>query len=95
MNTFGSTEHSEHVRFSTGGVSRVYDAQDSGLAVLLGCQVSSLQLLDVQRPAISLVQVVVDMDALQLGDGCRVEWVLGDRNHDACPGPALAGYQQL
>lgn len=63
--------------------------------MLLGCQVGSLQLLDVQGPAISLVQVVVDMHALQLGDGCRVERVLRDGNHYTRPGPALAGHQQL
>lgn len=79
----------------TSGVSGVDDAQDSRLAVLLSRQVSTLQLLDVQRPAISLIQVVVDVHALELGNCCRVEWVLRDGDHHTCPGPALAGHQQL
>lgn len=79
----------------TCGVPWVDDAEHPGLAVLLGRQVGPLQLLDVQGPAVGLVQVVVDVHGLQLWDGGRVQRVLRDGDHHARPGPALTWNQQL
>lgn len=79
----------------TCGVPGVDDAEDSGLAVLLGCLVGSLQLLSVQSPAVGFVQVVVHLHGLQLRDGSGVERILRDGDHHACPGQALTRHQQL
>ena len=81
--------------YYTSGISGVDDAQDSGLAVLLGCEVSSVQFFNVQCPAVGFIQIVVNVHCLQLWDGCRVEWVLRDGNHHTCPGPAFTRHQQL
>ncbi len=86
---------SENLLNPTCGVSGIDDAEDSGMTVPLGGKVSSLQLLSIQCPAISLIQVVVDVHCLQLCDSCRVQRVLWDGNHHACPGTAPTGYEQL
>lgn len=79
----------------TGGVPRVDDAEDAGVAVLPGLGDSSLQLWDVQAPAVVLVQVVIDLHGPQVGQGGRVQRVLGDGDQHSRPGAAFSSHQQL
>lgn len=74
----------------TGGVPGVDDAQDAGVAVLPGLGQGSLQLGHVQTPALALVQVVADLHGGQVGQGGRVQGVLGDGDHHSCALPTLA-----
>lgn len=64
--TGGPAQSSASLTGPTRGVPGVDDAEDSGLAVLLGCLVGSLQFLRVQSPAVGFIQVVVDLHSLQL-----------------------------
>lgn len=79
----------------TGRVAWIDDADDSGVTVLLGSLVGSVELVDIQGPAVVLVQVVVDLNGLHLRDGCRVQGVLRNGDHHTAPGPALARHQHL
>lgn len=53
----------------TSGVSRVDDAQDTRIAVLLGCIECSAELFDIQTPTIVLVQVVTNLHGIQVCQG--------------------------
>lgn len=79
----------------TGGVSRVDDAQGSGVAVAPGLIQSTLQLTDVQAPALLLIQVIIDLHGAQFGQRSRVQRVLGYGDHDAGAARTLATHQQL
>lgn len=79
----------------TGGVSGVDDAEDSGLAVLFSSLVCSVELVDIQSPAVVLVQVVIDLHCAQFSDGGRVQRVLRDGDHHPCTVSAFARHQQL
>lgn len=79
----------------TGGVSRVDDAQGSRVAVAPGLIQGPLQLTDVQTPALLLVEVIVDLNRVQLGQSGRVQRILGDGDHDARARRTLAAHQQL
>lgn len=79
----------------TGWVSRVDDAQGSGVAVAPGLIHGALQLADVQTPALFLIQVIVDLHGAQFGQRGRVEGILRYGDHDASAGRTLATHQQL
>lgn len=79
----------------TGGVSRVYDAQGSGVAVCAGLIQGTLQLTDVQTPALLFIQVIVDLHSSQFSQSSRVQWILGNGDHDACTGRAIAAHEQF
>lgn len=79
----------------TGGVSRVYDAQGSGVAVCPGLIQGTLQLTDVQTPALLFIQVIVDLHRSQFCQSSRVQWILGNGDHDACTGRTLAAHEQF
>lgn len=79
----------------TGGVSRVDDTEDAGAAVLPGFGDSSLELWNIQTPAVVLIQVVIDLHGSQVGQGGRVQRVLGDGDQHPRPGAAFASHQQL
>lgn len=79
----------------TGGVSRVYDAQGSGVAVCPGLIQGTLQLADVQAPALLFIQVIVDLHRSQFCQSSGVQRILGNGDHDACTGRAIAAHQQF
>lgn len=79
----------------TSGVSRVDDAQGPGVAVRPGLFHSTLQLADVQTPALLFIQVIVDLHRSQFCQSSRVERILGNGDHDACAGGALATHKQF
>lgn len=79
----------------TRGVSGVDDAEDSGLAVLFSDLVRSVELVDVQRPAVVLVQVVIDLHGAQLGDGSGVKRVLRDGDHHPRTVTTFTHHQEL
>lgn len=79
----------------TGGVSRVDDAEDPRVAALPGLGDGSLELRDIQAPAVVLVQVVVDLHGPQVGQGGRVQGVLGNGDQHSRSVAALSGHQQL
>lgn len=79
----------------TGGVSGVDDAQGSGVAVRAGLVQGALQLADVQTPALVFIQVIVDLHRPQFSQRRRVERILGDGDHDACTGGAIAADEQF
>lgn len=79
----------------TSGVSRVDDAQGSGVAVRPGLVQGTLQLADVQTPALVFIQVVVDLHCPQFCQSSRVERILGYGDHDACAGRAVAAHKQF
>lgn len=55
----------------------------------------SLQLRNIQTPAVVLIQVVIHLHGPQVGQGGRVQGVLGDGDQDSGSGAALASHQQL
>lgn len=55
----------------------------------------SLELCNIQTPAVVLIQVVIDLHGPQVSQGGRVQRVLGDGDQDSCSGTALASHQQL
>ncbi len=57
------------ISIHTGGVSWVDDAEDAGIAVLPGFTEGSPELCNVQTPAITLVQVVVNLHGAQVCQG--------------------------
>lgn len=79
----------------TGGVPRVDDAENAGVAVLPGFSHGSLELWNIQTPAVVLIQVVVDLHGPQVGQGGRVQRVLGDGDHHAGSAAAFTSRQQL
>lgn len=79
----------------TCGVPGVDDAEDARVAVLPGLGDGPPELRHVQTPAVVLVQVVVDLHRAQVGQGGRVQRVLGDGYHHAGAGAAFAAHQQL
>lgn len=79
----------------TGGISGVDDAEDSGLAVLFSSLVRSVELVDVQRPAVVFIQVVIDLHGTQLGDCGWVKRVLRDGDHYPCAVTTFTRHQQL
>ncbi len=79
----------------TGGVSRVDDAEDAGVAVLPGCIEGSPELGNIQTPTLVLVQVVTDLHGAQVCQGGRVQRVLGDGDHHSRTVTTLATHQQL
>lgn len=79
----------------TGGVSRVNNTENTRVAVLPGFSDGSLQLCDIQTPAVVLVQVVIDLHSPQVSQGGRVQRVLGDGDQDSGSATALASHQQL
>lgn len=56
---------------------------------------SSLQLCNIQTPAVVLIQVVIDLHGPQVSQGGRVQRVLGDGDQDSGSAPALPSHQQL
>lgn len=80
---------------STCGVAGVDDAEHLGAAVLATLGQRPPQLGHVQGPALVLVQEVVDLDGAELGDGRRVQGVLGDGDHHPRARRPRAGHQQL
>lgn len=79
----------------TSGVSRVDNAENTRAAVLPGFCHGSLELCNIQTPAVVLIQVVIDLHGPQVSQGGRVQRVLGDGDQDSCSGTALARHQQL
>lgn len=79
----------------TGGVSGVDDAEDSRLAVLFSSLVRSVELVNIQCPAVVLIQVVIDLHGAQLGDGGGVKRVLRDGDHHPGTVATFTGDQQL
>ena len=79
----------------TSGVSRVDDAQGSGVAVAPGFIQGALQLADVHTPALFFIKVIVDLQGAQFGQRGRVQRILRYGDHDARTGRALAAHQQL
>lgn len=79
----------------TCGVPGVDDTQHLGVTVVFGLPQGPPELVDVQGPAVLLVQVVVHLDGVQLRDDCRVEGVLRDGDHHPRPGLAAPGNQDL
>lgn len=79
----------------TGGVSRVDDAQRSGAAVAPRLIQGTLQLANVQTPALLFVQIIVDLHRPEFGQRGRVQRILRDGDHDARARRALATHEQL
>lgn len=79
----------------TCGVSRVDNAENTRVAVLPGFGNSPLQLCDIQAPAVVLIQVVIYLYGPQVGQGGRVQGILGDGDQHSRSGPTLASHQQL
>lgn len=79
----------------TCGVSRVDDAEDAWVAVLPGLSDGTPQLCHIQAPAVVLVQVVIDLHCAQVGQGSRVQRVLGDGYHHTGACVAFAAHHQL
>lgn len=69
MLEFFSSNTTLQVRF-TGRVSRVDDAEDPRIAVLPGFIQGSPELLDIQTPALVLVQVITDLHSTKVCQGC-------------------------
>lgn len=53
----------------TGGVSRVDNTENTRVAVLPGFCDSSLELCNIQTPAVVLIQVVIDLHGPQVSQG--------------------------
>lgn len=83
------------MRFPTGGVSGVDDAEDSRLAVLFSSLVRSVELVNIQRPAVVFVKVVIDLHGTQLRDGGGVKRVLRDGDHHPGTVTTFTRHQQL
>lgn len=79
----------------TGRVSRVDDAQRSGAAVAPRLIQGTLQLANVQTPALLFVQIIVDLHRPEFGQRGRVQRILRDGDHDARACRALATHEQL
>lgn len=79
----------------TGGVSRVDNTENTRVAVLPGFCDSSLELCNIQTPAVVLIQVVIDLHGPQVSQGGWVQRVLGDGDQDSGSVTALASHQQL
>lgn len=79
----------------TRGVSRVDDAQGSGIAVASSLVQGALQLADVQTPALFLIKVIVDLHSAQFGERSWVQGILRYGDHDACTGRTFPTHQQL
>ena len=79
----------------TGGVSRVDDAQDPGVAVLSCFGQWPPEFCNVQTPTLLLIQVVIDLHGSQVGEGGRVQRVLRDGDHHPRAVATLTTHQQL
>lgn len=55
----------------------------------------SLELRNIQTPAVVLIQVIIDLHGPQVSQRGRVQRVLGDGDEDSRSATALASHQQL
>lgn len=79
----------------TGGVPGVDDAERAGAAVVARLAQRAPQLRHVERPGTLLIQVVVHLHRVELGQRGGVEWILRGGDKHARARATLAGYQQL
>lgn len=79
----------------TCGVPRVDNAEDAWVAMLPGLGDGTPQLRHIQAPTVFLVEVVVYLHCAQIGQGGRVQRVLGDGYHHSGARLALAAHHQL